>query len=216
MTKLHCRWLTAFALFLSLIVHAPAAVAQTRYSFNLPEQSLADSLRAIGQQTATNILFEPEAVKNTRSPAIRGQFAVDEAIKLVLDGTNLEAHHTAVSNVVIRYKLAHSTALPSTSTEAPATIGTPRAPANSDGEQPTSTGIRENHSTTRSSSIGGDEYNSNLDEIIVTGTRIRGNNIASAVEVIDRSDIDRSGYGSLDDLMRSVTQNFGGGVDVSR
>ena len=85
--------------------------AETTYSFNLPEQPLADSLRAIGQQTEMNILFEPDAVKNARSPALRGQYTVDEAIRIVLAGTKLEAQHTAASNVVIKLKSARTTAL---------------------------------------------------------------------------------------------------------
>ena len=34
----------------------PEALAQALYDFNLPQQALADSLRAIGRQTAMSIL----------------------------------------------------------------------------------------------------------------------------------------------------------------
>src|SRR3984885_9455175 len=105
------RCLATFVLILSGMIAAPVAYAETTYSFNLPEQPLADSLRAIGQQTEMNILFEPDAVKNARSPALRGQYTVDEAIRLVLAGTKLEAEHTAGSNVVIKLKSARSSAL---------------------------------------------------------------------------------------------------------
>src|ERR1700732_330834 len=112
------RCFAIFILILSGAASAPAAFAETTYSFNLPEQSLADSLRAIGQQTEMNILFEPDAVKNTRSPALRGQYTVDEAIRLVLKGTELEAQHTAASNVVIKVRSARSTVLPPTNVDA--------------------------------------------------------------------------------------------------
>ena len=85
------RYLATVVIVLSGIIAAPVAFAETTYSFNLPEQALADSLRAIGQQTEMNILFEPEAVKNARSPALRGQYTVDEAIRLLLTGTKLVA-----------------------------------------------------------------------------------------------------------------------------
>jgi len=103
------RCFAVILLILGGVIAAPTAFAETSYSFNLPEQALADSLRAIGQQTEINILFEPEAVKNARSPALHGQFTADEAIRLVLAGTNLEAQHTAQSNVVIKVKSARST-----------------------------------------------------------------------------------------------------------
>ena len=108
MSGTYRRRFAAFVIVLSGIIAAPSAFAEATYSFNLPEQSLADSLRAIGQQTEINILFEPEAVKNTRSPALRGQYTVDEAIRLVLAGTKLEGQHTAASNVVIRASIAGS------------------------------------------------------------------------------------------------------------
>jgi iron complex outermembrane receptor protein len=103
------RCFGALVLVFSGLIAAPLVFAETTYSFNLPEQALADSLRAIGQQTEMNILFEPEAVKNARSPALKGQYTVDEAIRLVLVGTKLEAQHTAASNVVIKVKSSRST-----------------------------------------------------------------------------------------------------------
>ena len=51
----------------------PEALAQALYDFNLPQQALADSLRAIGRQTAMSILFEPATVENVTAPAVHGQ-----------------------------------------------------------------------------------------------------------------------------------------------
>src|SRR5579871_6406460 len=114
MTARFCRCFTLISLIFCGVIAAPTAFAETTYSFNLPEQPLADSLRAIGQQTDMNILFEPEAVKDTRSPALHGQFTVDQAIHLVLVGTKLEAQHTAATSVVIKVKSAHSATVPTT------------------------------------------------------------------------------------------------------
>jgi iron complex outermembrane receptor protein len=81
---------------------SPAALAQAAYEFNLPQQSLADSLRAIGRQTAMNILFEPASVENQTAPAIRGRFSAEEAIKHALAGTQLAAQQTAADTVLVR------------------------------------------------------------------------------------------------------------------
>lgn len=81
---------------------APPAVAQATYSFNLPEEPLADSLRSIGQQTQLNILFEPDAVRHIRSPALRGAYTADDAIRRLLQGTKLQAQHTTATNIVIK------------------------------------------------------------------------------------------------------------------
>src|ERR1700730_587565 len=155
-------------LILSGIIAAPAAFAQTSYSFNLPEQALADSLRAIGQQTEMNILFEPEAVKNARSPALRGQYTVDEAIRLVLAGTKLEAQHTAASNVVIKVKSARSTVLPPTNVDAPGSSGIRLAQTNSESPQSQSAAGPQNTDTSNSASESSKKEG--LSEIVVTGT----------------------------------------------
>jgi iron complex outermembrane recepter protein len=52
-----------------------------------------------------------------------------------------------------------------------------------------------------------------LNEIVVTGSHIRGISVASPVIEIGREEIDRSGYESLADLMLAVPQNFGGGIN---
>ena len=51
-----------------------------------------------------------------------------------------------------------------------------------------------------------------LEEIVVTGTHIRGiSNRTNPVMVIDREQIERSGYASTQDLFRSLPQNFSSG-----
>jgi len=50
------------------------------------------------------------------------------------------------------------------------------------------------------------------DDIVVTGTRIRGAAPAGAnVVTIDRDDIERSGYATTQQIVQSLPQNFGGG-----
>ena len=52
-----------------------------------------------------------------------------------------------------------------------------------------------------------------LNEIVVTGSHIRGVSSASPVMEISREEIDRSGFTSITDLMLSIPQNFGGGIN---
>jgi len=50
---------------------------------------------------------------------------------------------------------------------------------------------------------------SNLEEIVVTGSHIRGAEVAgSKVILISREQIDASGYGRVEDVLATVTQNF--------
>jgi iron complex outermembrane receptor protein len=200
------RCFAILLLVLSGTVAAPTAFAETTYSFNLPEQALADSLRAIGQQTEMNILFEPDAVKNARSPALRGQYTVDEAIRLVLIGTKLEAQHTAASNVVIKVKSTRSTALPATTADPPANSGTRLAQSNS-GQSGASAGPQ-NIDTLNSEPSKRED----LEEIIVTGTHIHNVVPISPVLSITHDDIVRQGYTTIAEVIEQLPQNFLGGA----
>jgi iron complex outermembrane receptor protein len=188
------------------VIAAPTAFAQTSYSFNLPEQALADSLRAIGQQTEMNILFEPEAVRNARSPALRGQYTVDEAIRLVLVGTKLEAQHTAASNMVIKVKSARSTTLPATSADPPGSSGARLAQSNSGKPQSASSVGPQNIDT--SSSMSEHSKTEGLEEIIVTGTHIHNVAPISPVLTITHDEIVRQGYTTIAEVIEQLPQNF--------
>jgi iron complex outermembrane receptor protein len=52
-----------------------------------------------------------------------------------------------------------------------------------------------------------------ISEIVVTGSHLRGVSMASPVIEIGREEIERSGFSSITDLMLSVPQNFGGGIN---
>jgi outer membrane receptor protein involved in Fe transport len=65
---------------------------------------------------------------------------------------------------------------------------------------------------TNSESTASPSPRDDLEEVIVTGTHIRGiDNKTNPVIVIDRDQIDRSGYSSTQDLFRSLPQNFTSG-----
>ena len=90
------------SLILVFVLAAPLAHAQAVYQFDLPEQSLADSLRAIAAKTSTNILFDSKDVKGVKAAALRAELSIDAAVKRVLSGTHLEAESTAPGTLIIR------------------------------------------------------------------------------------------------------------------
>src|SRR5688572_16145662 len=79
-----------------------ATAADTSYQFDLPAQSLAEALRAVGRQTSTNILFETELVENVSAPALRAQLTVPEALERLLSGTRLIVRRMSADTVVVR------------------------------------------------------------------------------------------------------------------
>jgi iron complex outermembrane receptor protein len=198
---------------MSAIFAAPAVYAQSTYQFNLPEQSLADSLRAIGQQTEMNILFEPEAVKNARSPALRGDFTADEAIRLVLRGTKLEAQHTAASNVVIKLRSARSSTSPTAGHDDSSSSAGHLAQANASDLSQHVSGDPQNTNVPASRSLSESEKDK-ISEIVVTGTHIAGDApVGSPLITITSADIENSGYSTIGDVIRSLPESFGGGIN---
>ncbi|MFC5342951.1 TonB-dependent receptor plug domain-containing protein (plasmid) [Brevundimonas staleyi] len=58
------------------------------------------------------------------------------------------------------------------------------------------------------------EEPANLDEIIVTGTKIRGAQPTSPVRLLGRDEIEQSGYSQVGDLVRSLPESFAGGQNA--
>lgn len=52
-----------------------------------------------------------------------------------------------------------------------------------------------------------------MEEILVTGSRIRGAQSASPTMTITAEDIDKAGYATVEHLMQAIPQNFGGGAN---
>jgi outer membrane receptor protein involved in Fe transport len=90
------------ALMLAFALTTSPAHAQVTYQFDLPEQPLADSLRAIAAKVGTNILFDSKDVKDLKAAPLRAELSTNDAIQRVLKGTGLEAENTTSGAVIIR------------------------------------------------------------------------------------------------------------------
>jgi outer membrane receptor protein involved in Fe transport len=179
------------------------ADAQILVHFDLPGQPLARSLTAIGTATNTDVGFSASQVAGLLAPPLKADLTVDGALQHVLAGTGLRPKHLDAHTIVIAamgLRTADSGELrPSqTRTFTPEDIGDQIVMHQAGG-------VANSADSTSSSNAGKED----LDEIIVTGTHIHGtNNKINPVIVIDRDQIDRSGYSSTADLFRSLPQNF--------
>src|SRR5258708_26804353 len=64
--------------------------AQGSSKFDLPSQSLAASLRAVGSQASVNVLFDPPLVEGLQAPALKAQLTADQAFARLLAGSKLK------------------------------------------------------------------------------------------------------------------------------
>lgn len=71
------------------VAFSASAQAQAATRFSLPAQPLSDSLRAVGTQTNTNVLFDPDLVSALTAPALEAHLTRDQALARLLLGTGL-------------------------------------------------------------------------------------------------------------------------------
>jgi len=86
---------------LVLLASAAHADGQAAVKFNLPSQSLAESLRAVASQTQTNILFDRVLVRGLMAQPLDAQLNLDQAMRRLLAGTGLTYRKTDDKTVVI-------------------------------------------------------------------------------------------------------------------
>lgn len=85
-------WLATTSLTGALIGPTVAHAQQTaQLSIDLPEQRLAVSLRALALLSGRTVLADDGSVASRRAPALRGQYSLEEALRLLLAGSGLEA-----------------------------------------------------------------------------------------------------------------------------
>ncbi|WP_199555254.1 TonB-dependent receptor [Sandaracinobacteroides hominis] len=75
---------------------APAATAAAgeisqaqRHSYQLPAQPLSDSLRAVALTSGRNIVAPAELLQGRQAPALQGEYAPEEAVTILLQGSGL-------------------------------------------------------------------------------------------------------------------------------
>ncbi len=205
MTILRNRLLAAATLCVLSTLTTAWAVAQPAYEFNLPQQSLADALRAIGRQTTMNILFEPESVENLTAPAVRGLLSPEEAIKRVLVGTKLVVEQTAVNSLLIApagARLTSKTAKASTSADITEVEPTAMRLAQSDAAEKSENTDNDTSEVSKEAS----EDKGKIQEIVVTAQKRteRLLDVPSAVSVISGERLESLHVNSLADMANYV------------
>ena len=181
-------------LFLSCAVHADG---QATVKFNLPSQSLAESLRAVASQTQTNILFDRVLVRGLMAQALDAQLNLDQAMRRLLAGTGLAYRKTDEKTVVI--VLADKTGDPATTRDS----ASPSSPATTR-HLASAAGLTAGGSDAQSSM----EKNSDarLEEITVTARRREESLYAVpvAVTALSPGDLRARGIQTAEDLQNYV------------
>ncbi len=192
------------ALLLAFTQAQPAEVSRVRV--DIPAQALSASLTQFGRETGTEIVFAPDAVEHKKAPAIKGEFARERAIALILSGTGLSYRVTAQGAFVVE-PVTPVTAAPLNGQPLANQMRVARsATALPEDAAAAATQPQDKRSRAEKAAESADNV------MVVTGTNIRGAGpVGQQVQVITREEIIRSGVDSLNELRDLSTQHFGGG-----
>ena len=180
-----------------LAILAAAANAQAVTEWDLPGQPLANSLREVAARTDSNIIFDKKLVVGYSAPPLKTTATTEEALSQLLQGTGLTYRQLDDKTVTIQLASTDK----STSTSSAYSSGDGRIRL---AQAETGSGRRETPAP-----MPAQPTMLLLEEIIVTGTNIRGiENNTAPVTVLTRAYIDATGYSTTSKLLESVTQNF--------
>jgi iron complex outermembrane recepter protein len=195
------------------------AIADTPKQVDIPAGELSVALLKLSKQYGADLVYRPEQVHGLRTHGAHGSLTTEQAATQLLQGTPLELR-TDPSGAML---IAPTTSGIAEGANPPEGSNEARDPNNGSKEVGKNTSqdfrvaqLDQGKSTSDVPVDKSDEQEKNkktegLEEIIVTGTHIRGVEPSSPVEIITREDIERSGYTSVGDVMRSLPQNYNGG-----
>lgn len=198
----------------ALSAASATAISQARTTtdlvqFNIAAQPMKDALKALAKQSDLQIIYTASSVKELKTDGVSGVMTTDQALNVLLKGTGLEYERDG-DVVVVRDPRAKRTASPVAPGKSEATSSALRTTGAIRVAQAADAPSTTPGSRNRVTEQGGDD--AVLDEVLVTGTHIRGEApIGVELISISRADIAETGFATVQDVVRSLPQNFGGG-----
>lgn len=171
--------------------------------YDIPAQPLEDSLNAFARQADVEVLYTSDDVRAIEAPAISGAASREQAIARLLAGTGLTFRFTDGGTLIVRAPDKTSATAARAGRIEMARVAQQRRAVATVGFQ----GVEDNDDQEDR------EKDKDMEEMVVTGSNIRG--IApdsSPLFVFERDEIERSGFGTVEQLLEVLPQNFGGGA----
>ena len=175
-----------------------------KQSINIPADDLVACLELLAKQSGIEFVYDADQLKGVKAHGVSGDLTPKAAVMKLLEGTNL---------TLTEHQGAMLIAAPPAG-ERRTSNSTPSSEGNAGHAGPLSQPKSGQSQTVPYNAESADQKskkNSTLDEIIVTGTHIRGEApVGSALIVYTRVDIEQSGSATLDQFARQMPQNFSG------
>jgi iron complex outermembrane recepter protein len=215
MKALNRTWIFAsFALCLiaSLVRLAVAADLDQPIPFDIPANTpLGDALIQWSNTAHLQVMFATHNLDGKVSAGAQGSLTPRTALAALLQHSglvfSLEGDHTIT---VTPQSLFERTAMALTGEDrTPGADDPARAPAVGESSTPSPMDASDNNAPS-----GSEQPRSKLEEVVVTGTHIVGGApVGSQLLTVTDVDIQNSGYSTIGDVIRSLPQAFGGGIN---
>ena len=188
------------AIATAIATFSPAlyADAQSIAEFAIPAQPLSTALIDLSKQANIQILTAGSAVDGVLAPAVSGRLTLEAALHRLLKDSEFEYRFVDKNTLVLSPKKA----------QAAATLM--RTAQLVEGSEASASSVAQpSASESASSADAASERRVMLEEVIVTGSHIRGaQNLSSPILQIDRLEIERSGYATTQEVVQSLPQNL--------
>jgi outer membrane receptor protein involved in Fe transport len=195
-------------------VSAASADEAVARHFAIQSQPLTSALRAYAEETGDQVVFFSDIGKDKQSGEVVGDFTNDIALAKLLARSGLSFERLDAHTIAIATgKVSAANAARSSKTrllrqEAGAQ---PLAQASSD-----SVSSPEGPAAVLAAGAPAQDLLPQLDEVVVTGTHIRGELPAgSSLRVYSHQALEQSGAGTVDQFARQMTENFSGADTVA-
>ncbi|HTM29450.1 MAG TPA: TonB-dependent receptor plug domain-containing protein, partial [Rhodanobacter sp.] len=162
------------------------AQTDTVRQLDIPAGDMVTALDALARQSGAQFIYQADQLKGLRTSGVHGTLSADAALSRLLQGSGFGIQRdTSGAVVIVKRANPTPTPRPTAPATAPATGNNP-----ADAEPPATT---------------------ELEAVQVTGSRIPRAQLEgpAPVTVITANDIKASGFASVPDVMRAITQNSG-------
>ena len=184
----------ACAVSLWMLMAAPSAAQapDAPLAFDIAAQPLGDALIAFSNQSNIVVVAPSRLVAGKTAPAVRGQMVPTDALETLLDASGLGFSRGPAGDV----RIVRATPEQHTRRVTPVRLAQTRTPP---------AGQPDTVADARAEQMG----EVTLEEMVVTGTNIRGANPRSSpVVVIGAMELRESGFATIGDYLEFLPQNF--------
>jgi outer membrane receptor protein involved in Fe transport len=184
----------------------PAFATETHY-FDVPAEDAPTAIRDFASQAHVQILVAGENVKEKHLHAVSGEFSTEQGLRLLLTDSGLSPQYIGDRSIAL-VTAAGSNATPQ---------GNAKEGKKSSSEEFRVAQVDQVSSGPQVEQRSADSKSkSQLEEIVVTGSHIRGvTDSASPILSFSSADIEQSGQPTTEQFIQTLPQNFNGGLSAT-